>query len=243
MFMRLSPLAVAAVILLAGILVSGAVNGEVSGSVDEAVREAETSHDIQTNLPGIDSPVTGTSSPEERDKPQRDLNRGGGEFLAAIGKFLFWSLVIGLAILTVVYLVRELPYIKDWVARRRAKKVLEEVVPGALAPSPISPEVARSLLEEADRLAARGAYAEAVRLLLFRGVEDIARRVGRRVPPSLTSREILSGAPMSDIARDAFDDIVSAVETTYFGGRAFGAEEFGRCRQSYERFALSGAAA
>ena len=44
--------------------------------------------------------------------------------------------------------------------------------------------------DEADALAAKGRYAEAIHHLLFRSIEDIARRRPRLVRPALTSREL-----------------------------------------------------
>ena len=56
---------------------------------------------------------------------------------------------------------------------------------------------ARALLEDADRLAAEGRFAEAVHLLLFRSIEDVEGRRPDLIAPSLTSRDIaaLSALP------------------------------------------------
>ncbi len=48
----------------------------------------------------------------------------------------------------------------------------------------------RSWLDEADALAAKGRFAEAIHHLLLRSVEDIARRRPKLVRPALTSREL-----------------------------------------------------
>ena len=211
--------------------------------VEEALKKAETGHDIQLDLPGVDSPVKGASTPETPDLPEIDADFSGFfEVLGVIGQVLFWLLVAGVIGLVVFLLIREAPFVADWLARRKARKEAATDDAAVPAEAPIAPHVARSLLEEADRLAAAGKYIEAVRMLLFRSVEDIAQRLGRRVPPALTSREILAAAPLADTARDAFDDIVSAVEISYFGDQLFGADDFQRCRASYERFALGGAA-
>lgn len=210
-------------------------------TVGEALRDAEAGHNLQLDLPGVDSPVRGASAPQQRDRPQSDADFSWlADMLGTLGTVLFWGLVIGLVGLIIYYLVREAPFIQDWLARRRKKADQETEGAAGAASAPVSPEFARSLLADADKLAARGDYAAAVRLLLFRSVEDIARRLGRGVPKALTSREILADAPLGQTSREAFDDIVSAVELSYFGERFFGADDFQRCRASYERFALGG---
>jgi hypothetical protein len=104
-----------------------------------------------------------------------------------------------------------------------------------------APEVARALLEDADRLAEQGLYEEAAHLILLRSIQDIAARKPRAVQPSLTSRDIASLTVLSSSARETFTGIALAVEESLFGGRPMSREGFGRCRQAYEAFAAPGA--
>ena len=98
---------------------------------------------------------------------------------------------------------------------------------------------ARALLEEADRLAAAGRYAEAAHLLLFRSIEDIDARKPDLVRPALTSRDIAGAPAIPARPRRAFAEIVAMVERSLFGGRSLDAGDWTRCRAAYEEFAFA----
>ena len=98
---------------------------------------------------------------------------------------------------------------------------------------------ARALLEEADRLAAEGRYAEAAHLLLFRSIEDIEARKPDLVRPALTSRDIAGAPAIPAGPRRAFGEIVLMVERSLFGGRSLDGGDWGRCRAAYEEFAFA----
>jgi hypothetical protein len=102
---------------------------------------------------------------------------------------------------------------------------------------------ARALLGEADRLAAEEAYGEAIHLLLFRSIADIAAKRPDAVRPALTSRDIVATAPLSAAGHQAFGLIAEVVELSFFGGRPPAREDFDRCRREYETFALAEAVA
>lgn len=91
----------------------------------------------------------------------------------------------------------------------------------------------RTILTDADRLAAAGRYAEAVHALLLRTIEALARRVP--VPRALTSREILDRAALPEDARAAFAELVAAVELTRFGGHRAAADDYTRCVDCFDR--------
>jgi hypothetical protein len=101
--------------------------------------------------------------------------------------------------------------------------------------------VARALLEEADRLAAAGRYAEAVRLILHRSIEDIEGHRPRLVRPAYTAREIGRLSDIPDNARNVFVGIAGVVEKSFFGGQGLDAAGFADCRKAYEAFAFPGA--
>jgi hypothetical protein len=98
---------------------------------------------------------------------------------------------------------------------------------------------ARSWLEEADALAREGRFAEAIHHLLFRSVEDIARRRPALVRPSLTSRELASADGIPARARELFSGIARLVERSLFGGRAVGESDWLSAREDYADFALA----
>jgi hypothetical protein len=99
----------------------------------------------------------------------------------------------------------------------------------------------RLWLDEADALAREGRFAEAIHHLLFRSVEDIARRRPALVRPALTSRELASAQGIPDRARDLFAGIARMVEQSLFGGRAVGERDWLTARDAYSEFALPAA--
>lgn len=151
----------------------------------------------------------------------------------AIGPFLkvlFWAgLAIGAALIVAVA-AREIA------ATYKRRKAGLAVAPVDWAPEPAK---AQALLEDADRLAAEGRYDEAVHLLLFRSIDELAGRRPQDVRPALTSRDIAQIAAMPGPARSAFTRIAQVVEKSFFGGRPVGAGEFGECRRAYEAFAFA----
>jgi hypothetical protein len=122
--------------------------------------------------------------------------------------------------------------------RRAASALVVEAEEEAWAPdaAPV-----RAWLREADLLAEQGRYAEAVHHLLFRSIEDIAKRRPRLVRPALTSRELAGADAIPGPARDLFSGIARLVERSLFGGRPVNAEDWGSARAAYADFALPGA--
>ncbi len=161
-----------------------------------------------------------------------------GHWLAGIIKALtpyaidaFW-VGVGAAVLAILYLIgREIFGAR--LARRRRDSARH-------TPVDWRPESwkARALLEEADRLAARGLYDEAARVLLWRSVEDIEARRPRLVRPALTARDIAALDELPLEARSAFARIAAAVEMGLFAGRDLNAEAFALARAAYEDFAF-----
>ena len=100
---------------------------------------------------------------------------------------------------------------------------------------------ARSWLEEADALAREGRFAEAIHHLLFRSIEDIARRRPNLLRPALTSREIAAAEVIPSRARELFAAIARLVERSLFGGRPVGEKDWLEARGAYSDLALAGA--
>jgi len=97
----------------------------------------------------------------------------------------------------------------------------------------------RSWLQEADALAAKGRFAEAIHHLLLRSVEDIARLRPRLVRPALTSRELSASDGIPSAARELFTAIARLVERSLFGGRDVGRADWDEARTAYADFALA----
>jgi hypothetical protein len=89
----------------------------------------------------------------------------------------------------------------------------------------------------ADELAEQGRFVEAMHVLLLRSLADIRERLGERFADSLTSREILRGARLSDPGRALLRDIIARVEWTYFGEHPAAASDYQACRDSFNALA------
>jgi hypothetical protein len=158
-----------------------------------------------------------------------------GELLEAITPFMKWVFWIALALAAAAilyFIVRELIYLRWPSLKKRGPKS---------APEPEwrpEPARARALLEDADRLAAEGRYAEAAHLLLHRSIEDIEGRRPRAVRPALTARDIGRLESLPPAARGPFQAIAEVVERSFFGGREVDAGAFAECRRAYEAFAF-----
>jgi hypothetical protein len=164
-----------------------------------------------------------------------------GEWLDAIfgplGRWLglswpvFEKVLAGLAVLALAALVVIL--LRRWLASRR---------PRPAAPPPAwTPDrgEALALLDEADRLAAAGDYAEAVHLLLRRSVGQIAAARPEWIAPASTAREIAALAHLPEGARRAFALIAERVERSRFALRALAGEDWQAARTAYAEFALA----
>lgn len=155
-------------------------------------------------------------------------------------RIFLWSVIAILALMLVWMIVTRLRS-GEWrvpLRKRRARQVALGDVPADEWAPDVAP--AREWLAEADALAARGLYAEAVHHLLFRSVEDIEAKRPQLVRPSLTSRELAAASGIPTMARELFARIARQVERSLFGGRAVGAEDWTSARAAYADFALPG---
>jgi len=157
---------------------------------------------------------------------------------APYARILLWTVLAAAALGFTIMVYRR---IKDgeWrlPGRRRAVGVAAEAEEEAWAPEAAP---ARSWLREADALAAQGRYAEAVRHLLFRSIEDIGRRRPRLVRPALTSRELAAAEALPPPARSLFARIAGLVEHSLFGGRPVEAADWTAARTAYADLVLPG---
>ncbi|RWB30563.1 MAG: DUF4129 domain-containing protein [Mesorhizobium sp.] len=177
---------------------------------------------IQFDLPAYAPP-----QPPDWLKPLLDLLSSLGPYMI----YLFWGAVISGAaiILLLVFLeMKGVAWRLPWQRARRETEAEEAWRPDA--------GTAQILLSEADALAARGDYDEAVHLLLRRSVADIAGRLPDFLRPSLTARDIAAAASVPAKARAAFTEIARIVEAALFARRPVGPEGWRQARGAYERF-------
>lgn len=197
--------------------------------VNEAQRALVDAGEIQFALP--DAP------PPPPDPP--GWLKSLFDFLFGLGSFwqvLFWALVTAAVIALLFVFV---PSLRDWAAamigRRRGVDDDEQGEAPRWVPDRSD---ARTLLADADRLAADGEYDAAVHLILLRSIADIERWRSGLVRPSLTARDIASSEDLPDRARGVFARIVASVERSLFARRALGAPDWERARADYADFAL-----
>jgi hypothetical protein len=154
---------------------------------------------------------------------------------AQYARVLLWA-VIALGAAALLWALYNRIRYGEWRLRRPRLATAEAIE----AEGEWSPEAAgaRSWLEEADALARQGRFAEAIHHLLFRSIEDIAKRRPALVRPALTSRELAASEGIPGGARDLFASIARLVERSLFGGRSVGEPDWLKARQAYSDFAL-----
>jgi hypothetical protein len=206
--------------------------GSISGApadVAEAHRSLLADKTLQFDLTSRPLPKT-AEAPEWLKMLGRLI-----EALSGPLQILFWGMV-ALAVLALIYfIVREATGLR-WRGRFRRGQEGE-------APAPDwrpTEAAARLLLAEADRLAAAGRFADAAHHLLLHSIQEVEDRRPRSIRPAFTSREIARLNQLPAEARTAFGRIAAVVETSLFGGRPLGADEFADCRKAYQDFALPG---
>lgn len=152
----------------------------------------------------------------------------------ATAQIIFW-VVLGLAVAALLFFI--VTRLAGW---RRTPRDRAATPDQAEAPAwQMAPQPARTLLDQADAIAAAGRYAEAAHFLLHRSIEEIDQRRPAAIRKALTSRDIarLPGLPPGPAA--GFAGIVRAVERSLFADRPLGAEDWSRCRTDYQHFAFA----
>ena len=152
-------------------------------------------------------------------------------------RIFLWAVLIVL-VATFAWVVYQRIRSGEWRLPRFRRSMLVAPEPEAETWTPDAAP-AREWLREADAMAAEGRYAEAARHLLFRSIDDIARRRPRLVRPALTSRELSASDAIPTSARTLFTDIARLVERSLFGGRPVGLDDWTSARAAYADFALS----
>lgn len=174
--------------------------------------------------------------PEQRELP---------EWLAAIGDFFVWLfgfvarafvgawpvlqwVLVAVGAILLVLLIARLVGLPVFRMRDATAKTEGEPT--------IDPAQARALLEDADALAAKGLYGEAVRLLLARSIGQIAARRPDLVHPSSTARELARLDALPEAARTAFAAIARAVERALFALEDLAEPDWRAARTAYAEF-------
>lgn len=194
---------------------AAALDGVAQAATDasEIVRQAIRRHDIQTQMP----------MPEPKASSWLDWLKF--DISADTGRILLWGAVILGVAVTLWSLRDSLP------AFSRSRRIKAGEMPSGLSDPSARMEEAQL---EADELAGRGQYGEAMHVLLLKSLAEIRLRLGTSFAVSLTSREILRKVSLPQTGTGALGAIVQSVEQTYFGGRPAGREDYLGCRQEFE---------
>jgi hypothetical protein len=229
----------------AGSATPGTLPGGVPGEVIERARQEVIDDAFQPELPRFPGAGSGVLR-----KPQR---KAGGELgdaererraildtrahdsqgpLSSLMTLLMWGLVAVIAVLVASWLVSELAAKGD-----EAGPALDDEPRGRVRA--VRAAILERPLGDADELARRGDFAEAIHTLLLRTLQELARSAAVRVAPATTSREVLARMPLDDEPRAALAGLITAVEITHFGDEPANAADYERCRQQFHVFAAA----
>jgi hypothetical protein len=248
------PGVVPGVVLGVGLGLGAAAPVEAAGDIaagsagDAAIDRARTQvldGEYQAELPGHGSdavPAEAAGLPRrraggeldaERERQARfDTRMHGEEGGSSLMRFVMWGLVIVIGFLTAMWLASELSrYGGD------AELPLEAEAHDRMQAA--SAAIIDRPLGDADDLARRGEFAEAIHTLLLRTLQELARTASLRVGPATTSREILALVPLLADARTALAGLITAVEITHFGAEPAGDADYARCREQFHVFATA----
>lgn len=201
-----APAVLAILVILAMLALAGSrVAAQTPQEVQRRADEAIRRLDLQTDFPGV---------------PELPRFK-----LPSLPSELMW-IVIAAAVAILLYAFRDLIPI----LRSRQSEDWATDEPGQGDGKVGTPTAA---LGAADQLAAEGRFVEAMHVLLLQGLAAIRVGLDEEFADSLTSREILRSAPLSDVGRSSLRDIVNRVELTYFGQRPAALADYVACRTSF----------
>lgn len=209
----------------------------LSASARKAVDAAASGLNLQTEIP--DAPANGRRPRDDRYRDQREYSPGNYpappqptavRVPEIVVKMLLW---LSVAVIVVVILMAARD---NWRQAGRTRRMESEEAPEMRAAETTQAALRMDLSQdEADELARRGLFAEAMHVLLLRSVSEMRRRLDLSIAASLTSREILGRISLPPEGRSGFADIIGRVEVSYFGPYQPGADEYLACRRSFER--------
>lgn len=192
------------------------------GARDDAVEALRGDDTIQRELPVASADI---------NAPKQDKRRTGSDgarihrTTSSIASVLMWVIVGAIVLALITVIAREV--------RQRPADARAPPEDAADAEPLVALQVAAGTLDDAERLARQGQFAEAIHTLLLRTFDTIGRQAA--LPRALTSREILSRVRAEREAMQALAQLVNSVEVCIFGDAVPGAEEYAVCRTSFER--------
>jgi len=181
----------------------------------------------RNSSPRADTPDPGSAPRTEKPDPpvSAPVHRSTPAVDPQLVRLLLWAAVI-IGVLVLVWSLRDSLPVFD-----RSRKIAAPIEP----PSSLaqSERMAEARLE-ADDLARKGHYGEAMHLLLLNSLSEMRRQLKTSFAVSLTSREILRRVQLPDTGRQSLRAIIAAVERTYFRGDDAGQADYSDCRSNFE---------
>jgi hypothetical protein len=241
---RAIALAVTVVLATGGLALAEAPRAPEPRSIADidAARERALTAEYQRELPNGDPTAAGSGSdarrtraPVDRRDRSIDTRERRPEETGPLGSLmtvLMWGVLIVMVSLLAFWLGNELIKGEDNAELGPDTEAADDTAAATAA------IIARPL-GDADELARRGEFAEAIHTLLLRTLEELVRSAAVRVERSHTSREILARVPLLADAREALSGLITAVELTHFGDEPANAADYERCRQQFHRFATA----
>lgn len=200
--------------------------------------DALAAYDVQRDLPGYVVVEQDQIDVIEAQDEDGDKSNEGAflDFLKSLALPLQMLFLLALVIL-VFYALYGLYRNKEAVrAAFRQKRIEPEE---AIHVENIQVEQAKTRLQDAKALAAKGQYEHAVHLLLLHSIDDMKRFDKRHVPLSWTTREVLEKVGLPAKAITAMETIAAVVERSFFGDHLIGREGYELCIGEYEHFIAS----
>lgn len=148
---------------------------------------------------------------------------------SSVSQVLLYTLLVVGGVALIALIARELARARD---RRRATITATVATPETAETAAILAAMPATLAN-AHALARAGKLDEAVHLLLRGAIDDVARLTGVPPAPALTSRELLAQTPLEPPSRGAFEQLVSSVEVSLFGGLPVTPGDFARCADAF----------
>lgn len=210
-----------------------ALAGPDSAEVQRAVQTALGRADYQRRLPYGDAVERETPPPppprRRRAAPAPEPAGAPARMpVISLPPVVFWVLAAGIGLGLVFWALGEFRR-----ATRATPASPAAVDAGSAPPREPRRRARPPVLDDAERLAAEGRFAEAIHALLLMALARLSPA------PALTAREVLRGASVVTEARDALHTLVNESERVHFAGGAAGITDFQRCREHWQRFSAA----
>lgn len=213
---------------------------------ERAFRDVRSDSDIQFSLPAA-------APPQETPEWLLAIGRAIRPTFEAMGQALkwvfdlmpgpvavqgvLWLIAICLAIYLVALVIKRVRQSEGFLWWGRSGGEPRPTVQENWAPDE---DHTKKSLNEAEALADKGRFGEAIHTLLLRSIDEVGARRPPLAKPSITSRELAASPVLPSAARDLFHSLASKVETSFFGGRPVSRETWVQARAEYDDLASAG---